>query len=276
MGRHSLLSPVDGQSVITEAERALHSGEALAAKQERKSRLVEDFHPDMEQVRIPVPVDDVDRESHLAQAVGLAAATELVVLVGLTVLEAGLNHCGVLLLDLSEVLNTDNRARRPAVHQHGELVFVLTSLLGLLPLLGYIFPEVNHLAVDIYAWVCVDLQSLKELVERLELGLYLPDFGGDECQNLVLRLLLCDLICEPLGEGQKASLCCCLLWKVLAVFGIPVLILLSFPLLVSLSLGRVWVGAVLPPVVDTVTATVFPSRVTADTEITLPDPLVLA
>ena len=102
--------------MITEAERALHSGEALAAKQERKSRLVEDFHPDMEQVRIPVPVDDVDRESHLAQAVGLTAATELVVLVGLTVLEAGLNHCGVLLLDLSEVLNTDNRARRPAVH----------------------------------------------------------------------------------------------------------------------------------------------------------------
>ena len=81
-------------------------------------------------------------------------------------------------------------------------------------------------------------------MERLELGLYLPDFGG-ECQNLILRLLLGDLICQPLGEGQKASLCCCLLWRVLAVFGVPVLILLSFPLLVSLNFGRVWVGTVL-------------------------------
>ena len=77
-------------------------------------------------------------------------------------------------------------------------------------------------------------------------------------------------------KGQKASLCCCLLWRVLAAFGVPVLILLSFPLLVSLSLGRVWVGAVLPPVVDTVTAAVFPSRVTANAEITLPESLVLA
>ena len=42
----------------------------------------------MEQMRIPVLVDDIDRESHLAQAVRLAAATELVVLVGLTLLEA--------------------------------------------------------------------------------------------------------------------------------------------------------------------------------------------
>ena len=84
----SFVFPVDGQSVITEAERALRSGETFATKQERKSRLVEDFHPDMEQVRIPVPVDDVDWESHLAQAVRFAAATELVVLVGLTVLEA--------------------------------------------------------------------------------------------------------------------------------------------------------------------------------------------
>ena len=67
-----------------------------------------------------------------------------------------------------------------------------------------------------------------------------------------------------------------MLWKVLVAFGVPVLILLDFPLLVSLSLGRVWVGAVLPPVVDTFTATVFPSRVTADTELTLPDLLVLA
>ena len=55
---------------------------------ERKSRLVEDFHPDMEQVEFLVPIDNVDLKSHLARAICLAAAPELVVLVELPVLEA--------------------------------------------------------------------------------------------------------------------------------------------------------------------------------------------
>ena len=78
-----------------------------------------------------------------------------------------------MLLGLSEVLNTDNRARRPTVHHHGELVTVFTSLLYLPPVLGYIVLGIDPLAVDIYTWICVELQSLKELVKRLELGLYL-------------------------------------------------------------------------------------------------------
>ena len=84
----SFVSPFDGPGVVTEAERVLHSGEAFAVKQEGKFWLVENFLPDMEQVRVLVVVDDVDRESHLAQAVRLTAAPELVVLVGLPVLEA--------------------------------------------------------------------------------------------------------------------------------------------------------------------------------------------
>ena len=59
----SFVSPFEGHSVVTEAERVLCSGEAFAA-------------------------DNVDRESHLSQAVRLAAAPELVMLVGLSLLEA--------------------------------------------------------------------------------------------------------------------------------------------------------------------------------------------
>ena len=65
----SFVSPFDDYSMVTEAERVLHSGEAFAAKQEGKFWLVEDFLPDMERVRVLVAVNDVDRKSHLAQAV---------------------------------------------------------------------------------------------------------------------------------------------------------------------------------------------------------------
>ena len=90
-----------------------------------------------------------------------------------------------MLLDLFEVLNTDNRARRPTAHQHIELVVVFASLLDFPPVLGYIVLEIDHLAVDICTWACVDLPGLKELVEGLELSLYLPDFSGER-RNLVL------------------------------------------------------------------------------------------
>ena len=56
----SFVFPINGQGMVTEADRALHSGEAFIVGQEGKFPLVEGFHPDMEQVGFPVPVNDVD------------------------------------------------------------------------------------------------------------------------------------------------------------------------------------------------------------------------
>ena len=89
---------------------------------------------------------------------------------------------------LSEVSNIDNRVRRPTVCWHGELVVVFTSLLSLPPMLGYVVLGIDHLAIDIYTWVCIGLQGLRELMKKLELGLYLW-----HCLD--------DLIYKPLGIG---------------------------------------------------------------------------
>ena len=71
---------------------------------------------------------------------------------------------GVLLLDLFEFLNANNLARGSTVHQPGGLVVVFASPLNFPPMLGYFVLEIDHLAVNIYAWTCVDLQSLKDPV----------------------------------------------------------------------------------------------------------------
>ena len=60
------------------------------------------------------------------------------------------------------------------------------------------------------------------------------------------------------------------------MFGVPVLVLLGFPLLVSLHLGRVWVWTFFLLMVNTFAATVFPFKVIADAVNALPDSLVLA
>ena len=60
------------------------------------------------------------------------------------------------------------------------------------------------------------------------------------------------------------------------MFGVPVLVLLGFPLLVGLHFGRVWVGTFFLFMVNTFAAAVFPFRVIADAKIALPESLVLA
>ena len=60
------------------------------------------------------------------------------------------------------------------------------------------------------------------------------------------------------------------------MFDVPVLILLGFSPLVSLNLDEVWVRTVFFPVVDTFTAAVFPFGMTANAEVTLPEPFALA
>ena len=56
---------------------------------------------------------------------------------------------------------------------------MFASLLGLLPMPRYIVLEIDHFAIDLRTRVCVVLQGSKKLVERLELGLYFPDFCGE-------------------------------------------------------------------------------------------------
>ena len=47
--------------------------------------------------------------------------------------------CGVLLLDLSEILNLGNLARRSIVHHLGELVADFVNFFALPPMLGYVY-----------------------------------------------------------------------------------------------------------------------------------------
>ena len=49
------------------------------------------------------------------------------------------------------------------------------------------------------------------------------------------------------------------------------MVLICFPLLISLYFGWVWIGAILLLMIDTIATTVFPSRMTADTEVTFPN-----